>query len=145
MKLITATLDRTHHISQTLGAFVAKRGDKTIFECDTIELPWMDNKPQISCIPEGVYTVVYRESKKYPQHYHILKVPNRDFILIHQANFVGSLNPKTRKPDLLGCIGVGDGYNDITGDGVVELLKSNPTLKKMIAAIGKNSFQLTIR
>ena len=147
--MITATLPRIYLPTQTIGKlsiYKEEFGDKLpIFICDTIELPWKNNAPQTSCIPTGTYKVVYRESAKYPRHYHILDVPNRDFILIHQANYVGSKNPKTHKPDLLGCIGVGNGFADITGDGIVELINSSATLKKMLSIVGNNSFELMIK
>lgn len=142
--MITATLTRMPQPSQVLGKLIVRENNAVIFECDTIELPYLNNRPQVSCIPKGAYKVVYRESAKYPQHYHILDVPNRSFILIHQANYVGSKNPRTRKADLLGCIGVGRGYADLNGDGIVELTRSSATLKQMIAVIGKKSFTLTI-
>jgi hypothetical protein len=140
----SATITRIPQDKQTLGKWISYENGKVIFACDTIELPYLNNRPQISCIPKGVYNVVYRESAKYPRHYYIQDVPNRDLILVHQANFVGSNNPKTHKPDLLGCIGVGNGYGDINGDGIVELLRSTPTLNKLIDVMGKESFKLTI-
>lgn len=145
MKPKSATINRIYQPLQTLGKWTSyDENDKVIFMCDTIELPWLDNKPQVSCVPPRVYLVKYRESAKYPRHYHLQEVPNRDLILVHQANFVGSKNPKTRKADLLGCIGVGNGYGDIDGDGVVELLRSTPTLKKLLDVMGKEDFYLTI-
>jgi hypothetical protein len=39
---------------------------------------------------------------------------------------------------------VGRGYADLNGDGIVELTRSNATLKQMLAVIGKKSFTLTI-
>jgi hypothetical protein len=42
------------------------------------------------------------------------------------------------------CIGVGNGYGDINGDGIVELLRSTPTLKRLLEVMGKESFTLTI-
>ena len=54
--------------------------------CYTIELPWQQNAPQHSCIPEGTYTVVLRSSEKFKTHLHILDVPGREWILIHPAN-----------------------------------------------------------
>ena len=142
--MIEATLTRIPQRTQTLGKLIVRQNNAVIFDCDTIELPWMNNQPQISCIPIGTYNVVYRESAKYPRHYHIQNVPARSWILIHQANYVGSKNPNTRKADLLGCIGVGRGYADLNGDGIVELTRSNATLKQMLAVIGTNSFTLTI-
>jgi hypothetical protein len=35
------------------------------FLCHTIELPWNDNKRNISCIPEGTYEVEPRFSKRF--------------------------------------------------------------------------------
>ena len=140
----SAIITRIPQDKQTLGKWISYEKGNMIFACDTIELPYINNQKQISCIPKGFYLVKYRESAKYPRHYHLQDVPNRDLILVHQANFVGSKNPKTRKPDLLGCIGVGNGYGDIDGDGTVELLKSTPTLKKLLEVMGKEDFHLTI-
>ena len=140
----SATITRIPQDKQTLGKWISYENGKVIFACDTIELPYINNQKQISCVPKGVYLVKYRESAKYPRHYHLQDVPNRDLIFVHQANFVGSKNPKTHKADLLGCIGVGNGYGDIDGDGTVELLKSTPTLKKLLEVMGKEDFYLTI-
>lgn len=52
----------------------------------TIELPWLDNLTQISCIPEGRYELVKRWSPKFNRHLQILNVSRRSNILIHPAN-----------------------------------------------------------
>lgn len=52
----------------------------------TIELPWKNNEKQISCIPEGDYTLIRRYSKKFNWHWMVMNVINRNFILIHPAN-----------------------------------------------------------
>ena len=36
--------------------------------CFTIELPWKNNEPRVSCIPEGRYQLTERESLKYGRH-----------------------------------------------------------------------------
>lgn len=64
--------------------------------CYTIELPWLDNRKQISCVPEGEYILQKRFSKKFGWHLHLVNVPGRDYILIHPAN--------NAKKELLGCI-----------------------------------------
>jgi hypothetical protein len=58
--------------------------DKRI--CHTIELPWLENLRQKSCIPEGEYILQERYSSKFKWHLHLLNVPGRDAILIHPAN-----------------------------------------------------------
>lgn len=74
----------------------------------TLELPWKNNQRQISCIPKGIYKVVPRFSPKYKNHFHILDVPNRTFILIHVGNY-----PK----DSLGCVLFGTNYStDMVGN-----------------------------
>lgn len=57
-----------------------------MFQCYTIELPWMDNQPRISCIPEGRYSLKKRYSLKFKQHLFVEGVEGRDVILIHPAN-----------------------------------------------------------
>lgn len=52
----------------------------------TIELPWLENQKQISCIPEGEYNLRRRYSKKFNWHWIVENVPNRSHILIHPAN-----------------------------------------------------------
>ena len=64
--------------------------------CHTIELPWLDNKRGISCIPEGVYRLQKRFVEKFQWHLWVQKVPNRQWILVHPAN--------NAKAQLRGCI-----------------------------------------
>ncbi|HMK03284.1 MAG TPA: DUF5675 family protein [Ferruginibacter sp.] len=56
------------------------------FQCYTIELPWLNNQPQHSCIPEGRYRVIMRYSKKHKTHMQLPQVQDRALILIHPAN-----------------------------------------------------------
>ena len=56
------------------------------FLCHTIELPWRNNKRNLSCIPEGRYEIVSRYSKRFKNHLWIKGVKNRRLILIHPAN-----------------------------------------------------------
>jgi hypothetical protein len=69
-------------------------GGKTI--CYTIELPWLANQRNISCIPEGRYELKKRFVQKFGLHLLVVNVPNRSWILIHPAN--------DAKTQLKGCI-----------------------------------------
>ena len=71
----------------------------------TGELPWKDNKPNISCIPTGSYEVRVRISPKYGRVYEIL-VPGRTYILFHQGNFCGDVSRGLRS-HVQGCILLG--------------------------------------
>lgn len=62
----------------------------------TIELPWLGNMRNRSCIPEGRYEVLQRFTEKHKHHYILSNVPGRQGILIHAAN-----NALT---ELKGCI-----------------------------------------
>ena len=105
-----------------------------LWECRTLELPWKSNQKRVSCIPDGDYTVVKRSSEKYKNHFHILDVPNRSYILIHPANYVRQL---------LGCIAVGLKHTDIDGDGLRDVTSSRKTLEDLLE-IMPNEFELTI-
>jgi hypothetical protein len=65
-------------------------------QCYSIELPWLDNQPRRSCIPEGRYLLQKRYSPKYKHHLLVAHVPGRSFILMHAAN--------DAQKELLGCI-----------------------------------------
>jgi hypothetical protein len=54
--------------------------------CHTIELPWIHNESQKSCVPEGEYPLIKRYSLKFGWHLHLSDVPGRELILIHPAN-----------------------------------------------------------
>jgi hypothetical protein len=56
------------------------------FICYTIELPWEDNLPQRSCIPEGRYELKKRYSTRFGQHLLLVNVKDQELILIHPAN-----------------------------------------------------------
>jgi hypothetical protein len=75
--------------------------------CDTLELPWLDNAADVSCIPEGEYELVKGTHASYKgplgkllkyDCYTVANVPNRTDIDVHIGNF-----PKDTK----GCILVG--------------------------------------
>lgn len=54
--------------------------------CYMIERPWLENRRNVSCIPEGKYPLKRRYSKRYGWHYLVDEVKNRSLILIHPAN-----------------------------------------------------------
>lgn len=59
----------------------------------TIELPWKDNKPRVSCIPPGVYDLVITHSNRFGKKMIlVLDVPDREGIRIHNANFAHQLH-----------------------------------------------------
>lgn len=116
---------------QTLGRFLFEG-----FQCDTLELPWLNNQRRISCIPTGTYSCTKRAATSaipYP-HIILLNVPDRDGICLHKANYVR---------DLRGCVGIGDGLVDIDKDGQLDIIKSKVTFEKLMALLPEK-FELLI-
>ena len=62
--------------------------------------------------------------------YLMLKVLS--FLLLILQNYAGSVNPNTGSPDIRGCVLTGDGFKDITGDGIDEILRSKTTFNKLM-------------
>ena len=79
------------------GTFGVLKLDGKVF-CVTLELPDKDNAPNVSCIPEGLYTCKKVNSPHFGQTYEISNVPGRSHILFHPGN---------TKTDTHGCVLLG--------------------------------------
>lgn len=73
---------RTYHENGTNG----KLYQAGHLICYTIELPWLQNRRNVSCIPEGTYEVRKRYTKTRGNHLILEEVKARSGILIHPAN-----------------------------------------------------------
>lgn len=111
------------------------------FICYTGELPWRDNKPQVSCIPPGTYVVEPWNSKRFPDTYHLKDVEGRSAILTHQGNLCGDKS-KGYLSHVLGCIIVGEKRGTIRGQQAV--LLSVVAMRKLRSLIGKRRFDLEV-
>ena len=111
---------------QTLGELLVYKDSQVIFKCDTLELPWKDNQHNISCVPTGAYNLKRYSSEKHTNVSSLPGIPNRSYILIHSGNYY---------TDIEGCILVGDGYEDINNDGIVDVVNSRDTLTKLKEAL----------
>ena len=105
--------------------------------CDTLENPYLDNQRNISCIPEGEYSVrirLPRESgtRDY-MHLLVKDVKDRDYILFHIGN--------TAK-DTSGCILVGLGsQQDVVNNSRLAM----DLLMKEIINLGGENINLIIK
>lgn len=84
--------------------------------CVTMELPWRDNKTEISCIPAGTYKWKRHVSQNVSKasDYKVIwlqDVPGRSYIYIHVANWPSEVK---------GCIGVGMRFGHAKEYGVLE-------------------------
>src|SRR3546814_18105739 len=64
--------------------------------CHTIELPWRDNRRNVSCIPEGRYRLVRTRGRRFKYCLRLVDVPGRSGILMHAASDAAT--------ELRGCI-----------------------------------------
>lgn len=139
MKILT--LKRTHRLPDVCFGILDFDG---IPFCVTIELPWRDNKKDVSHIPCGEYLMDRAISpKRGYEVYWIRNVKNRDEdVQIHVANTVY---------DILGCIGIGRGFtifdrkekgkvlgitdSSYTFNIFMNTLRNDPQVKLVIAEI----------
>lgn len=111
------------------------------FHCFTMELPWRENKKNISCIPAGTYNVKIRYSHKYRQVYWVMKVEGRTYILIHAGNWAGDI-AKGLKTHSNGCILTGKYHGRLQGQRAV--LLSRVTLRRFMNHMKDRDFILNI-
>lgn len=97
--------------------------------CHTLELPWIDNRKNWSCIPPGVYRLTKASSPRFAKCFYVHDVPGRSGILIHPGNTVA---------DIQGCILPG---LDATASSV---LSSRLALDRLYAKLSQDEI-LTVK
>lgn len=109
----------------------------------TGELPWHDNQSSVSCIPIGIYRVVWAWSPRFQRFtYRLLNVPSRAGVLKHSANFMGDA-ALGFKSQLNGCIALGERLGWM--DGQKALLLSMPAVRRFCEFMQYKPFDLEIR
>ena len=107
------------------------------FMCDTLENPYINNERNISCIPEGEYSVRLRTARESStrDYLHLLvkDVPDRSYILFHYGNSA---------KDTSGCILVGIGRKQ---DFVSNSRLAMDLLMKEILNLGGEKINLIIK
>lgn len=85
------------------------------FSAFTVERPWRDNIPYVSCIPDGIYTATWHDSPKFGKTLavhggRVSIYPNknkeRNLILFHVGNWPENFS---------GCIGLGKSFSCVGG------------------------------
>ena len=101
----------------------------------TLEDPWRDNAPMVSCIPPGEYLVVPRRYFRGGYDaWEVTGVPGRTHILIHKRNTA---------EDVTGCILVGSRVGILAGN--VAVLDSASAFGRLRSVVGGVEWTLTIR
>lgn len=103
------------------------------FECVTMEPPWQNNEPNVSCIPPGEYQCHWHKSPRYMWVYALLGIEGRSHILIHPGNIVSH----TR-----GCILPGQRVGVL--GGLPAVLASRHATRRLFAFLDKRPFTLEV-
>jgi len=107
-----------------------------ILELASLELPYLSNQKNISCIPKGRYECKVATRPNGDKAISILRVPERTNILIHKGNFTA---------DIQGCILVGLLHADINNDGITDVVDSGIAMSKLLGVLPqKSKFELII-
>ncbi len=131
MKIVTITR------SIDTGKQTQGRLSTSLFSCVTLERPWKQNAPNISCIPLGLYFCKWTFSWRLLKYtYEVQNVKNRSGIRIHPGNYFF---------DIEGCILLGSHFQDINKDKELDVLNSTITLKSFENIMNRESFDLIIK
>lgn len=126
----------------TFGTLSVYEDGALLYQCFTGELPDRNNQVQMSCIPTGKYMCQPWHTKKFPNHYNVMRVPGRTAILIHEGNFCGD-KTKGYLRNVAGCILVGRALGTLRGQRAV--LSSKLAMKDLRKAIGEEKFFLEVK
>jgi len=78
----------------------------------TIEPPFLDNRRNVSCIPDGEYYCAEYNSQRHGYTYEVTHVVNRSGILFHKGNYGVDDKAVGRQANTKGCILVGEQFED---------------------------------
>ncbi len=113
-------------------------------EFQTLELPWRDNRSNLSCIPVGKYETRHLErsaSGRYRDVYHLLSVDRRTGILMHAGNYAGD-RTKGLQTHSHGCILIGMKRGVLGTQRAV--LGSKTGLRRFVSKMNREPFILHI-
>lgn len=125
----------------TKGLWLVVDNLKVIYQCYSLELPWKDNKQNISCILTGGYKCT-KEHSDEPEgrgnYFRIHDVPGRTGVLAHKGNYAAGVHVDTE-----GCILPGLYFKDINADGHIDIGGSTMAIEQLYALL-PNEFMLYI-
>jgi hypothetical protein len=135
---INAVISRSYGPLETTGCLYVFDGDRSIFNCKTIELPERGNAKSISCILPGEYWVEKIISPTKGPCFLLLYVQGRTAVEIHIGNYAAG-----KKVDTEGCILPGLRFEDINHDGNIDVAESTKAME-ILLSIFPDKFKLTI-
>ena len=92
-----------------------------LFTSISLERGWLDNKPNESCVPKGLYHTVSEYSNRFNKKlWEIYGVDGRSECKFHSANFWHQLN---------GCIALGRMVLDMDNDSIFDVTRSKDAME----------------
>lgn len=145
------TISRSYGKKQTTGSLSVFDEDTMVFQCKSLELPYLENHQNISCIPPGTYDCERIIHRKHGVCWLVKDVPGRSGILFHAGNFAAerillerAILRNVRKVDTLGCIMPGLRFFDLNDDGNLDVIDSTKAMD-VLRVLLPQKFQLIIR
>lgn len=137
----TVTLIRQPNTSQGISSEVFIDGE---FFCYALELPWIGNLNNISCIPAGNYSSSLTFSNTFNENLYLVKaVPARAGIRFHAGNWAGNTQLGYRT-DSAGCILLGNDWLHKLGAQKM-ILSSRTTLEKFHEELQEADVKIEIK
>lgn len=138
-----AVLERLESSDEGTFGILQIEDDEFVYHFYAGELPWRDNKSDVSCIPKGRYTALWTKSPRFGRHMYLIdKVENRAGIRLHAANFMGDDKKGFRK-QVHGCIALGEKLGWLGGQKAV--LVSRPAMRRFEDITSGKPFELEIK
>jgi len=138
MESIRAVIARRNEEHQTPGSFIVFDYDRVILNVKSMELPWLNNIREFSCIPADTYECERIDHPRFGHSWIVKDVPDRDGIMIHIGNFASG-----KKVDIEGCIMPGLRFVDINKDGNLDIADSTKAMN-LLRAVLPDKFKLII-
>lgn len=107
----------------------------------SLEPPWKNNLPNLSCIPPGKYTAVWHRSPRYGHVYLLIGTEGRSFILNHAGNFGGDVT-KGLKTHTKGCILFGMRFAHFGGQKAIS--SSRTAIRRFHSITGGEDLNINI-
>ena len=119
-----------------------------LWSAHSLELPWRDNQPEVSCVPAAIYvaTVVPSGRFGYPV-YQLKAVPNRTACELHDGNWAGDVSLGYRS-DVEGCTVFGTTAGQLAPPGKapqLAVMNSDVARKALMAATGGADIEVEYR
>jgi len=136
-KPIVEIYRRHQNTTQTMGTCtILMENDVPTFASLSLEPGWNNNEVSKSCVPIGIYELVWEHSPKYKRMlWEIKGVPGRSEAKFHPLNYYY---------DSEGCVGLGVRPIDMNKDGHLDITSSRDTIEDFHAALKGHTKALLI-